>query len=60
MILIEARAQPSQMMAYATPLLAVLLTMLFGGILFAVLGKDPVAAIATIYMAPLIGDFAIY
>ncbi|MEO0504027.1 MAG: ABC transporter permease, partial [Pseudomonadota bacterium] len=45
MIRIEARAQPSQMMAYATPLLAVLLTMLFGGILFAVLGKDPVAAI---------------
>ena len=60
MIRIEARAQPSQMMAYATPLLAVLLTMLFGGILFAVLGKDPVAAIATIFWEPIFGEFAFF
>ncbi|MEL6889896.1 MAG: ABC transporter permease, partial [Pseudomonadota bacterium] len=60
MIRIEARAQPSPMMAYATPLLAVLLTMLFGGVLFAVLGKDPVAAIATIFWEPIFGEFAFF
>ncbi|MEO0692726.1 MAG: ABC transporter permease [Pseudomonadota bacterium] len=60
MIRIVARAQPSPMMAYATPLLAVLLTMLFGGILFAVLGKDPVAAIATIFWEPIFGEFAFF
>ncbi|MEO0745755.1 MAG: ABC transporter permease, partial [Pseudomonadota bacterium] len=60
MIRIEARAQPSPMMAYATPVLAVLLTMLFGGVLFAVLGKDPVAAIATIFWEPIFGEFAFF
>ena len=47
-------------MAYATPLLAVLLTMIVGGLLFAALGKNPIAAITTIFWEPLFGEFAFY
>ncbi|MEO0938225.1 MAG: ABC transporter permease [Pseudomonadota bacterium] len=47
-------------MAYLTPVLAVLLTMVFGGALFAVLGKDPIDAILTIFWEPLFGEFAFF
>jgi len=47
-------------MAYATPVLAVVLTMIFGGVLFAVLGKDPLQAIATIFLEPIFGEFAFF
>ena len=60
MIRLEARPQPSQMMAYATPVLAVVLTMIFGGLLFAVLGKDPVEAILTIFWEPIFGEFSFF
>jgi simple sugar transport system permease protein len=38
----------------------VLITMVAGGALFAALGKDPVAAISTIFWQPLFGEFAFY
>ncbi|MEL7165970.1 MAG: ABC transporter permease [Pseudomonadota bacterium] len=57
---LEARPQPSAVMAYLTPLLAVVLTMLAGGALFAALGKDPVDAIITIFWEPLFGEFAFF
>ena len=60
MIRLEKRPQPSQAMALATPLLAVLATMVFGGLLFAVLGKDPLQSILTIFWQPLFGEFAFY
>lgn len=60
MMRLEARPQPSSVMAYATPLLAVVLTMIFGGLLFAVLGKDPLQAIATIFWEPIFGEFAFF
>ena len=60
MIRVEARPQPSAVMAYATPVLAVVLTMIFGGILFAVLGKDPFQAIITIFWEPIFGEFAFF
>jgi simple sugar transport system permease protein len=47
-------------MAFATPILAVLLTFLAGGLLFSVLGKNPVEAIRTIFWDPLFGEFAFY
>lgn len=47
-------------MSLATPLLAVVATMFFGGVLFAVLGKDPVEAIATIFWEPLFGEFSFF
>ena len=60
MIRIEKRPQPSRAFSLATPLLAVLATMFFGGLLFSVLGKDPVTSILTIFWEPLFGDFAFY
>jgi general nucleoside transport system permease protein len=58
MIILEKRPQPSRGWTIATPLLAVLATMIAGGLLFAVLGKDPVDAIRTIFWDPLFGEFA--
>lgn len=60
MIRLEKRPQPSRALALAAPVLAVLATMLFGGILFAVLGKDPVQSIVTIFWEPLFGQNAFY
>ncbi|MFC7705360.1 ABC transporter permease [Plastorhodobacter daqingensis] len=53
MIRLEKRATPSRFWTATTPVLAVVLTMLAGGMMFALLGKDPVAAIRTIFYAPL-------
>jgi len=60
MIRLEKRPSPSRVWTAATPVLAVAMTMLAGGLLFAVLGKDPVAAIRTIFWDPLFGEFAFY
>jgi len=60
MIRLEKRPQPSRVWAAVTPLLAVVLTMLAGGALFALLGKNPVEAIRTIFWDPVFGEFAFY
>ncbi len=53
MLRLERRPSPSRFWVAATPLLAVVLTMIAGGIMFAILGKDPVEAIRTIFWDPL-------
>jgi len=60
MIRLEKRPQPSQAWSMATPLVAVLATMLFGGLLFGLLGTNPLQAIETIFWEPLFGEFAFY
>jgi ABC-type uncharacterized transport system permease subunit len=60
MIALIKRPEPSRAFSVAAPLLAVLATMIFGGLLFAVLGKDPVAAITTIFWEPLFGEHAFF
>ncbi|MDW4500403.1 ABC transporter permease [Sulfitobacter sp. D35] len=60
MIRLERRPQPSRAFAWATPLLAVLATFFFGGLLFAALGKDPVQSILTIFWQPLFGEFSFF
>ncbi|MGR3760117.1 ABC transporter permease [Roseobacteraceae bacterium NS-SX3] len=60
MIRLEKRPQPSRAWSMATPLVAVLATMIAGGLLFALLGKPPVEAIRTIFWDPLFGEFAFY
>jgi len=60
MIRLEKRPQPSRAWSLATPLVAVLATMVFGGLLFAALGKPPVEAIRTIFWEPLFGEFSFY
>lgn len=60
MIVLEKRPQPSRAWSLSTPLVAVIATMVFGGLLFAALGKNPVEAIRTIFWEPLFGEFAFY
>ena len=56
MLRLEKRPSPSKMWDYATPLLAVALTMIAGGILFAFLGKNPFEAIKLIFWDPLFSE----
>ncbi|WGW05061.1 ABC transporter permease [Tropicibacter oceani] len=56
MIRLEKRPQPSQLWTAITPLVAVLLTMIVGGLMFAALGTDPLEAIRTIFWDPLFHD----
>jgi simple sugar transport system permease protein len=58
MVRLERRAEPSQLWSIAAPLMAVLVTMIVGGAVFAALGKDPFLAITTIFWEPLFGEFA--
>ena len=60
MIHLEKRPQPSQAWTFATPILAVILTILAGGLLFWALGKDPVLAIRSIFWEPIFGQNAFY
>ena len=60
MFRLEKRPSPSRFWTGATPVLAVVLTMLAGGAMFAFLGTDPVAAIKTIFWEPVFGEFAFY
>jgi len=58
MFKLEKRPQASRSFAYLTPLLAILATMVAGGLLFMALGKNPFEAIRTIFWDPLFGEFA--
>lgn len=61
MFTLEKRPSPSRAWTIATPVLAVVLTMIAGGIMFALLGKNPVEAIRTIFWDPLFNaDVASY
>ncbi len=53
MLTLERRAQPSRLMAWCSPLLAVLLTVLCGSILFMAVGKDPVASLRVFFLEPI-------
>lgn len=60
MIVLQKRPQSSTTWTYLAPLLAVILTMVVGGVLFAFLGNDPFEAIRTIFWDPLFGEFAFF
>ena len=60
MFKLEKRPQPSKAFAYLTPILAIIATMIAGGLLFMALGKNPFEAIRTIFWDPLFGEFAFY
>ena len=53
MIRLEKRLNPSVLLTTITPAIAVLLTMLMGGAMFAILGKPPLEAIRIIFWDPL-------
>ncbi|MGB3554426.1 MAG: ABC transporter permease, partial [Jannaschia sp.] len=60
MIRLERRPAPSRFWQAASPLVAVALTMVAGGMMFAALGEDPFEAIRTIFWDPIFGEFAFY
>jgi len=50
---IEKRLQDSQLMVYLSPLLALLLTLISGALLFALLGRPPLGSLYTFFIAPI-------
>ena len=61
MFKLEPRVEFSPMISFLGPLFSIVLTMIFGGILFFLLGVDPVAAIKMIFWDPLMSEtFAEY
>src|SRR4051812_37960951 len=50
---LEARPEPSRVMLWLSPVLAALLSAIGGGVVFALLGYDPLVALATLFLAPL-------
>lgn len=53
MFRLEPRANPSVLMAWLSPVLAVLLTALCGAALFVALGKDPLSSLAVFFFEPI-------
>ena len=53
MIKIEARYEPSANMIYAAPVIALVLTMLAGVVLFMIMGQKPGAALYTFFIDPV-------
>ena len=60
MLRLEKRPTPSKFWSGFTPVLAVVATMIAGGILFYALGKNPFEAIRIIFWDPVFGEFAFY
>jgi ABC-type uncharacterized transport system permease subunit len=52
-LILAPRGLPSRRMAYASPFIALLLTLAFGALLFVLLGKDPMAALKVFLIDPV-------
>ena len=59
MLRLEVRPQPSRLWGYASPLLALAITVLIGIGLFEVLGKDPVRGLQVFFWEPVKNTYAI-
>ncbi len=59
MLKLEARPQPSQVWSYASPLLALVCTVVIGVILFSLLGKDPVKGLMVFFWEPIKTTYAL-
>ncbi|MBX3685701.1 MAG: ABC transporter permease [Rhodocyclaceae bacterium] len=53
MLKLEARPEPSQLMAYLSPLLAVALTLIGGLLVFSALGTDPLEGFKVFFLNPV-------
>ena len=49
----EARAEPSRLMSFASPIIAVALTLVVGLIVFTIHGEDPLVAFYTFFISPI-------
>ncbi|MCF8480078.1 MAG: ABC transporter permease [Rhodospirillum sp.] len=56
---LEPRAHASRHWVWGAPLLAVALTLVVGAILFAALGKDPIAALVGFFITPLTSAYGL-
>ncbi len=56
---LEARAQASDFWRYASPVLALLITVLIGAALFMALGKDPLRGLAVFFWEPIRTPYAL-
>jgi len=54
---LEKRAAPSRFMLYATPVAAVLITMVLGALIFTLLGYDGLGAVREIFFTPLTNPY---
>ena len=52
-IRLEKRAEPSKKMVFITPLMAVILTMITGAVIFSFIGYDGIGAVREIFITPL-------
>ncbi|RYF77920.1 MAG: ABC transporter permease, partial [Comamonadaceae bacterium] len=59
MLRLEPRPQLSRFWSYASPILALLITVLIGVALFAALGKDPVRGLQVFFWEPIKSGYAI-
>ena len=59
MLRIEPRRETSRVLLYATPVLAVLLTVLSGFLLFLIMGYDPAAALYHFFVSPLLSLYGL-
>ncbi|NDY90028.1 ABC transporter permease [Ideonella livida] len=58
MLRLEVRPQPSRLLSYTSPLIALALTVLIGVALFALLGKDPVKGLQVFLWEPVKSAYA--
>ena len=59
MLVLERRAERSATMVIASPLIAVALTLFTMGVLFALLGKNPLTALHVYFVEPLLDPFTL-
>ena len=58
-LVLEKRAERSDRMALLSPVIAILLTLITGGVIFAMRGLDPLAALYVYFVEPLSTSWSI-
>src|SRR5271163_3425918 len=58
-LVLERRPERSAVIAIASPLIAIALTLVTMGILFAILGKNPITALDVYFVEPLIDPYSL-
>jgi ABC-type uncharacterized transport system permease subunit len=59
MLKLEARPQPSSAWSYGSPLLALLITVIIGTLMFMALGKDPLKGLQMFFWQPVSSAYAV-
>jgi ABC-type uncharacterized transport system permease subunit len=58
MFKLETRAEPSKLWTYGSPLLALLITVALGTVMFVALGKDPIKGLSMFFWLPIQSGYA--